>query len=696
MILGTAAYMSPEQARGKSVDSRTDIWAFGCVLYELLTGRQMFRGETITDVLGAILHREPDWDALPERLPASIHRLLRRCLERDQRKRRRDIGDARIVIEEAVSGGWDDHRPATGDAAPAVKNRVPVLIGTAVLSAILGAVAVWMWATPGDIEAPLRKFDIPMISSSGSSALFVDPVISPDGKRLAYVRDNQLWVRDLDKIEPFPVAGTEDAGKPLWSPDGQWLAFARDRRIEKVAITGGQPTLVAATTSSTDMSNGSGVWGEDGRIVWTSGEAGLMHVSAQGGDVTTLLDPSEGESDFHELCLLPGGGYVFVVHDSGGNFGRLGLLTPDGERREVLSFDSDDLYDPAYSPSGHLLFRRGGSAPGIWAVPFSINGFKVTGEPFLAVPGGRIPSVAADGTLAYLHRGATRNSRLLWVDRGGGNPKPIGDPLQTMYPFPDLSDDGSQVLIVGSTGENRQVWMYDTETGMRRQLTFSKETHELANWFPGEEQVLFYTNNPLQMHVTSPDGSVPERTLELGIMPEMTADGSRMIFVRQKPDAWDWDIVTRPWDGEPGEVEVLIEAPGVQWYPKLSPDGNLLLYTSDESGQDEIFVTPFPDTRRGLQISRDGGSFGRWRGDGREVYFARDNAIIAVEVNAAGAPIDEPRELFRRPVTNWSESWIDGFDVTADGRRFIVAENVGSEDDLPAIVVVQNWFAEFE
>jgi serine/threonine-protein kinase len=392
-ILGTAAYMSPEQARGKGVDSRADIWAFGCLLFEMLTGKQLFRGETVTDLLGAIMHRELVLDELPTEVPPSVHRLLGRCLQRDPRQRLRDIGDARIIIEEALSGKADAEPRAGTATAPRPKGgRLAILAATAVLAAGLGAVAVWL-AGPVPAKLPLRKFDIPMSSADRSSSIYFDPEISPDGKHLVYVSRNQLWVRDLDKVASFPLAGTEGATDPFWSPDSEWIGFARGRSIEKVARSGGEPTLVAATTAQTQLAGARATWGEDGRIVWTSGMVGLLQVSAQGGDMATLEDPGEGESDFHELCRLPEGkGLVFVVHESGGDFGKLSLLTPDGQRRDVVAFDSGNVWDPFYSPSGHLVFGRSGAVPGIWALPFSISSLEATDDPFL---------VAADGATRW-------------------------------------------------------------------------------------------------------------------------------------------------------------------------------------------------------------------------------------------------------------------------------------------------------
>jgi hypothetical protein len=238
--------------------------------------------------------------------------------------------------------------------------------------------------------------------------------------------------------------------------------------------------------------------------------------------------------------------------------------------------------------------------------------------------------------------------------------------------------------------------MYDTTTGVRRQVTFTKLRHDVANWFPGEEQVLSHSISPFMLHLTSLDGSEPDRTLGEGALPLVTADLSTLYFARIKPDAWDFDIYTRPWEAEHDSAQALIEGPGVQWWPELSPDSKTMLYVTDESGQDEVYVTTLPDARRRWQISRDGGTSPRWRGDGREVYYALRDAIMAVEVSPAGLPLGEPRELFLRPTTGWSEQWADGFDVTADGQRFVITENVGSEGAQPSIVVVQNWSAEFE
>ena len=700
VLMGTAAYMSPEQARGQEVDKRADIWAFGVVLWEMLSGEQLFAGPTVSDTLAEVLKTGADLSQLPTDTPPNITRLLQRCLQREPRQRLRDIGDARIVLEEAK--GWtpgDEPEGATAVAAPtSTMARLLPLAVTSILALALGyLLATTIRREEPPTPLPLRKFEIPIGSVAGTVSL--DPELSPDGQFLVYSDANQLWLRDLGSTTPIPLAGTEGATEPFWSPDGAWIGFARGRNIERVARSGGEPTLLAVADASNQLAGGSATWGDDGRIVWTSNSAGLMQVHAQGGDISSLLDPAEGESDFHEVCRLPGDrGFVFVVHKSDGDsFRQLDLLTADGERRQLLTLESGDLAHPVFSPSGHILFWRGGTVPGIWAVSFSIDSLEITGEPFLVAAEGRTASIADDGTLVYVNRGTRRSSRLVWVDRDGGNPQPIGEPLQALYPFQSLSADDSRALVTGyGGGDGREVWVYDTTTGLRRQVTFSNLQQYIAYWVPGEEQILSYSVNPFVMHLTSLDGSEPPKVVGEGIMPNLTPDGSQLLFARQKPDAWDWDIYIRPWDAEPEAAELLIEGPGAVWFPQVSPDGKKLLYTTDETGQDEVFVTSLANPQQRWQLSRNGGSFPFWRGDGREVYYSRKDAIIAIEVSAAGLPFGEAVELFRRPTTGWSEQWTDGFDVTADGKRFLITENVGGEGSETSMVVVQNWFADFD
>jgi Tol biopolymer transport system component len=702
VILGTATYMSPEQARGKAVDSRTDIWAYGCVLYEMLGGRPPFAGDTLADLLGAIMHRDPDWNSLGTEIPAPIRRLVARCLRRDARSRLRDIGDARIVIEDSLSGeGNTEEFVAVGP--PAAKRSpapwIVIVLVTAAIAAGLGSFLTRRLARPAAGQE-LIKFVVEMSPDDLSAGDSFEPRLSPKGDSVAYVSQNQLWIRDLAEIDARPLPGTEGARKPFWSPDGDWVAFSRGPRLEKLPRAGGEPVLIAVTPPGRELSaGGSATWGEDGQIVYGPATAGLQRVAAQGGDVTPLLPVAAGETDHHEVGALPDGrGWIFIVHLADSGFDTIDLVTAEGERRTVIRIPGENLTDPCYSPSGHVVFHRTGAAPGIWAVPFSLDRLETTGKPFPVASGGRLPSVAQDGTLTYVRGGGVRRSILKWVSRDGRPLETIGAPLGQMRPFPDLDSAGRRLLVAGGDAESRELWMYDTVSGIRRQVTFRNERIDVGTWHVGENEVLSYETNSFTTILTSLDGDASDRVIGPGIMAMPTADGSAVVIARLKPDSWDWDIFLQQLDGDPEAARLLIGGDSVQWYPMLSPNQRFMLYTSNESGRDEVFATTFPEAKRRWQVSTEGGTWARWSADGREVYYAIGDAIMAVRVDeASGLPIEAPQRLFGRAMTNWNSRWPDGFDVARDGQRFVVAEDVYDEtSETPAIVIVKNWFREFD
>jgi serine/threonine protein kinase len=703
VILGTAAYMSPEQARGKVVDKRADVFAFGAVVWEMLTGRQLFAGDTVSDTLAAVLRATPDFDELPAGTPPALRRLLERCLEKDSRRRLRDIGEARIVLDDIRSG-----RAAKTDEAPLAAGARDSRTGVAMVLGIVGWVAAAIFALLFVVETrheeatttasnvPLRKFSIPFSRDDASVGSGFAPAISPDGRYLVYVSENQLWLRDLTSPDAHPIAGTEGALRPFWSPDGNTIAFGLGTRIERIPREGGRATAVA--TFQGGMSLGAaatGSWSTDGRIVASTAMSGLYAMPSQGGEMTSLIEPTGEETDFHAVSTLPDGkGWVFVIHDSHG-IGNIDAMSPDGERRALLRID-DSVSDPVWSPSGHILFRRSGSTAGVWALPFSLDGLEATGEPFLVAAGGRNPSVSRDGTLVYSRGIHSQRGQLTWFDREGNKLGTLGPPLETGRPFPDLSPDGKSVLLSENFGESREIFVYDVDSGNRRRLTFDDARDDMASFHPNGTDIISYESGAYTTSIRPLDGSRPPRVIENALMADITRDGSTLVAARKTPNNWVWAIHTMPADGS-GESTPIIATGGVDWWPELSPDNRYLAYVSDETGRDEVYITTFPKATTRWQVSTDGGEWPRWRGDGREMYYTNHGHIVAVSIQmGTGLTLGTPHELFTAPSMNWTERWSDGFDVTADGERFIaVAPLHGESDTAPSIVVVQNWFEEF-
>jgi Tol biopolymer transport system component len=696
VILGTAAYMSPEQARGKSVDKRADIFAFGIVLLEMLAGEQVFVGETVSDTLAAVLRAKPDFAKLPADTPPALRVLIKRCLEKDVRRRLRDIGEARITLENIRSG-------ATGaEGVDGVQTGFLRAYGgwlAAAVVVIVSVVAMATWQPTGDAPtAPLRKAAMTLSRDDPSRRFGFSPSISPDGRYLVYVSEDQLWLRDLTAVEPRPIAGSEGAQKPFWSPDSEWIGYGLPQGIYKVPRGGGQPTLIGALPAGVSLGiAASACWTRDGRIVIGPGTTGLHQVAAQGGEVTPFLHTSEGETDFHEICSLPDGkGWVFVVHTDDG-IGDLDVYTPEGSRSNLLKLE-DSISDPAYSPTGHIVFRRSGTSPGIWAVPFSVDRLETTGDPFIVAAGGVRPSVAADGTLAYVAGVQNLLSQLVWVTRNGAIVETIGRPQAVSRPFPKLSPDEKAVLLCENFGDGREMFLYDVDSGNRRRVTFNDLREDMGFWHPNGRDILYYESGTYHTNLHSLDGSSEARTIADGIMACLTPDASQIVFARQKQNSWDWDLFVQPLDGGEGEPTLLLETPGVDWWPMLSPDGRFLLYVSNETGREEVYATTFPNPTTRWQVSVEGGEWPRWRADGKEIFYTTRDAMFVVDVSTtSGLTLSTPRELFQRPMINWSTRWADGFDMTADGQRFIMLQQVRDKNATPpAIVVVQNWFAEFD
>ena len=698
VILGTAAYMSPEQARGRAINKRSDIWSYGVVLYELLTGKNLFGGETLSDTMAEVLKADVDLDQLPDETSDVMVALMKRCLDRNPETRLRDIGEARILLTRLRDGELADARERSAGATSTA--RGVALTGWIVAGlALLGLAASILTRPdpPARGELPLRKSIIPLSKQDISAQRFFDPSISPDGRYLAYVSQNQLWIRDLTTTEARPLTGTEGASNPFWSPDSKWIAFGREQSVLKVPLEGGSPSHIALIKGGSITSTGSGgTWTLDDRVILGTGNSGLLGVSSQGGEVKTVLTQTEGETDFHEVATLPESKGILVIIHNEENYGNLDVWTPDGERRTVLRL-KDGLNAIAYSPSGHIVFERDGDSRGVWAVPFSLQNLEITGEPFLVALEGREPSVSADGTLVYVDGASDKKGQMVWVDRKGEILQEIG-PVETVgRPFPELTTDERWIFHAADTTDGRELFRYDLTTGNRQRLTFDELSQDLAVLHPNGQDLLFYESDKfmtMALSLSDPDGS---RELLRGIMAQFNRDGSKIVFSRNKPETFDWDLIARDYSGGDDSEIVIVDAPGIEWWPQISPDDQYLLYTSDESGDYEVYITSFPEGSGRWQVSTEGGEWPRWRADGREIFYTTRDAIMAVDVQLEGGlSLGPPRELFQRPHIDWSSDWADSFDVSTDGQRFVLFRPV-LEDEAkePGMVIVQNWFAEF-
>jgi Tol biopolymer transport system component len=699
MILGTAAYMSPEQAKGKPVDRRTDIWAFGCLLYEMLAGRRPFEGDGISEVLAAVIMAPIAFDALPSSTPSRLDRLVRRCLERDPRRRLRDIGEARLALEDIQTGKADDTSVAAARVEAPTGSPLGrwVAIGATAIVTALAAFGVQRAMAPKRVDAPLRRFEIaadgPFRSNNQSRLV----EISPDGRSLAYVEAGKLLVRPLARLEPTVIPTAAEPSVVFWSPDSAFIGYAAGGKLWKAPAGGGESSAIADIRQQ--LSGGSSAsWCPDGKILLTTGDTGVLRVSASGGDFTELVPlDKDKETDAHDATCLQDNSVLFVPHAAGGRPNSLWIFA-DGKRKELLKLAADqDIWFPVFSPAGYILYHRHPANVGVWALPFSLAKREVTGEPFLVAADGDVPSVSNDGTLVHVTGAVSRMTRMFWVDRTGKSIAPIG-PAQEQWPFPQISPDGRYVAIVGKENEVDDVWIHDAERGTRARLSATNVAYSIEAWSADAKTILYNEGNsvPLTMKIKSADGSGEARVLHSGYAAAYSSDGQYILFADfDKKNNWDlWYIDTKG-DATP---KSLVSSPAIEGWPRLSPDGKYFAYGSDESGADEIYLKRFPQGDGRWQVTVGGGNWPRWSPRGDKIYYVEGDAIMEVDVALGVEPrLGTPREIFTRRPLGWPLifGWPPGFDVSSDGNRFVVVEAQDVAKSSGGIIVEENWTKEF-
>ena len=698
MILGTAAYMSPEQARGKTVDKRADIWAFGVVLFEMLTGQRLFAGETVSDTLAQVLTKEPDW----EQVPAKVRRLLKKCLEKDPKKRLRDIGDAWELLDDA---------PAT-IVLSRVRLGMAGWIAAGVVTLALAALAfVHFREKPAAKE--MVRFDI----SAPANTTFVDdsPVVSPDGRKIAFVvtgadRKAMLWVRSLDSEEARPLAGTEDArGDPIWSPDSRFLAFASGGKLKRIEAAGGPAqTLCDAPTFAR------GFWTSDNRILF--GTLGpVQQVSAAGGTPTplTMLDHSRNELAHEDPAMLPDGHHflywrISIPLENGGLYvGSLDAKPEQQSTKRLLADATAEVYLPspmAGDAPGFLLFVRGITLASIatggtlMAQPFDPRRLELTGE---AVPiAEQVASFSASpaGVLAFASSGTQGNSQLTWYD-------PKGNILSTVGEIGEhndlaLSPDAARVAYQ----RGADLWLFEFARGVNTKFTFGNISAYPA-WSADGSRIAFVSirGSGWGIYQKTSDLAGQEDRLyqspEVKSVPNWNHDGQFLMYGALNADGKQGDLWILPMGG-PGtdrKPVSLLRTEFNEVTARFSPDGRWVAYQSNQSGKYEIYVLPFDASNPGSsaagglhQVSKDGGQDARWSGNGKELfYLAPDGYLMSVGVNAAGGAFQAgaPQRLFKSPTASFG-SW----DVSADGKRFLIAAPPASGVAAsPQFHVVVNW-----
>ncbi|HEX6324395.1 MAG TPA: protein kinase [Vicinamibacterales bacterium] len=673
VILGTAAYMSPEQARGRAVDKRADIWAFGCLLYEMLTGRPVFEGETITDVLGAIVKSDPDWTRLPPPTPPRIAGLLRHCLTKDPARRLRDIGDAITVLDAADDGAAAAAAPRGSRARTAALWAASILL-VGVAAGATGYVA----RHPGD--APVLKYHIALQTDGGAIR---DPAISPDGRRVAYVGGARLWVQELDAWKARELAGTEAPSQPFWSPDGAWIAYFRSEALLKVSAAGGPVVRVATLPAAQGrFGSSSGAWEPDGTITISMGSGPLLRVPSSGGQPVTIDLQEQDLIGFRDLQVLPGGGIVGGVQKPTGIIG-LAVLR-GGRLNSVL--DLPGVRHASYSSTGHLVFQHMAPGPSIWAVRFDPDTLQRKGEPFVVGPGSE-PSAGGAATLAFQGAEESLLRQLAWFTMDGTLGPRIGEPREWNEGVA-ISPDGRRVLASAVDG----IWLYDVSSGARSRVTTGADDVSPV-WLPdGMMAFVRYAPDPVLM--IKPASSLGGETalVEGARFPRVTADGRRIVFNTRERGRAMWEVAWLDLEN-PRIVRKLDAVHQGARFPSVSPDGKLVAYISGEMGHDEVFVTRLPGGEGKWQVSSDGGGWTYFSPKGDGVFYrALDGGLMFVPISQKGTDVDigAARRLFE-----WGSGWAPFYDLALDGRRGIAAVPVGRALTVRSLSVIQNWHREF-
>ena len=704
MILGTAAYMSPEQAKGRAVDRRADIWAFGVVLYEMLSGRRAFEGEDVSDLLVAVLSKDVDWSALPASTPPSIVTLIRRCLQKDPKKRLRDIGEARLLLEDPAS--QTVMAPVT---SPAPRSRlgwiVASVLALALIIALIPAVRYFR-AIPPDVnevrfQIPVHEMPNPLLTS-----------LSPDGRWVAYVGladdgRSSIWLHALRSLTAQALPGTDRASAPFWSPDSHSLGFVSGGKLKTMDVSGGPVNTIAEGMPGTR-----GTWNRDGVILVGSqsgqeGTGGIVRISARGGQpapVTTV--DKDGQETNHDFpYFLPDGKHFLYVAWSQQPQSRVlyvGTLDSE-EKKRLMPAESMVVY-----AQGHVLFLRNRA---LMAQAFDVSRLELTGEPQViaeGIPtnpgiGGAAFNASTYGALIY-RTGAgvdTEGRQLLWFNRQGKNLGELGTPDD--YGWVRLSNDGKRVAtqLTDSSG-NADVWVIDIDRGAKSRITFDAAVDNFPNW-SADGRTIFFTslrNGKYEVYQAPSTGTGGEQLVHqhpdtFTPLRDVPVDGRYLVYGTSKGGTGQRDIWLLPTFGD-RKAFPFVQRPFQEYSPAMSPDSRWMAYTTNESGGPQVVVQSVPDPSRArYPVSINGGSEARWRRDGKELYFvAPDRKLMAVTIKGESElQVGTPVALFETTLpfpSNEGAQSQRNYDVTAHGQRFLINSPRANTNPSP-ITVILNW-----
>jgi Tol biopolymer transport system component len=710
IVLGTAAYMSPEQARGKVVDKRTDIWAFGCVLYQMLTGIRPFGGDDVADTIAAVVRADPDWSNLRADTPTAVRRLLRRCLEKDRMRRLPDAADARLEIDEALS-------PLAGDAN--MEHAAHLASGAVVagwqralpwaLAGLFGVIALLMWAPwlSAPVQVP-RK----LLASIGADAslptdLGASAILSPDGTMLAFVArqaglQTRLFIRKLDQLQAAALAGTEGAASPFFSPDGQSIAFFAAGQLKKVSVTGGAAVTLCAATQGRG-----GTWTDDGTVIFSPTgmpHAVLLQVSANGGTPAVFGSPGDDATAQLWPQALPGGkGVLYTAHAAAAGFDAANLVIAPmagGASKIVVRGGHYGRYVPSGlgSPKregGHLVYMRQGT---LFAVRFDLDRLETVGQavPALeglaanpATTGGAQLAVSSEGSMVYVPAAAetTAGNPIDWMTRDGKTS--VLRATKGRWANPRFSPDGQRLALDIFDGKQRDIWVYDWARGTLTQLTFDPGQDRMPVWTPDGRRIVFQSDRDKRgisnLYWVNADGTGKATRLTDSRESQVALSwhpSGKFLVLSAVRDATGSDLMILPMEGDaargwtPGTPTAFLRTPAIEFVPMFSPDGRWIAYTSNEAGGAfEIYVRPFPGPGGVWRVSTDGGVYPRWSATAHELLFVNQaqNKVMIAPYSVAGDSFraDTPQVWSPTSLSNLGANF--PYDLHPDGKRLALA-----------------------
>jgi serine/threonine protein kinase len=717
MLLGTAAYMSPEQARGKKVDRRADIWAFGVVLFEMLTGKPAFAGETISDTLAAVIRADPEWSTLPNDLPPSINRLLHRCLTKDPNQRLRDIGEARIAIDSALSATPEEtYAPQAAtiqqQRPPSWRRALPwALAAIAILLATTLSSVYWR-ARQTETE-PRQVMQLSLALPEPLAGVF-DPnpgspfAISPDGSQIVFVaslagKPQQLYLRPLDQQSGTPIAGTENASEPFFSPDGQWIGFFSLGKMRKVSLRGGP----VAALCDAPVPHGAS-WAADDVIIYAPNfGSGLMRISAAGGTPQVLTTPNTKDQEISHRWpqVLPGGKFVLFTIQMGTeasyDSARIAVLSvPTGKWRTVIEGGSY----ARYLPSGHIVYVRGGALMG---VAIDSSRMEVAGSPVplqegvvtsTLTSGGAEYDVTESGLLVYVPGNLKPPVRSLqWVDRAGVA-KTLPAPAR-VYSSPSFSRDGKQAAMQINDDGVAAIWIYEFARNTLTRLTFDPNSRTIPLWSGDGRRVIYGVRlATASFRSKLADGSGEEEILsgkeftDPGAAPQSASPDGKTLLFGATP-AGRQAIYALSLDGT-NSIHPFLQSSFNFSSAHFSPDGRWVAYMTDETGRRQIYVQPFPGPGGKWLISAEEGQYPRWSRNGREIFFVSGDKLMSVDVETQPAfKVGTPHPLFS---TSGYLVGAGNYDVAPDGQHFLMIRQEEAAASPKELNVILNWSEELK